>query len=153
MSGLSQNKLIMGLIIMAVSFLYCYESPERDNPYDPENWDILYPETGYYGPNILSPVPRTISLDTDYSMRVLIDGYSTIRISVPKEIDIWPQYTDWRILSSDNWEYKSFITDRGPGLYDCGIKFIGPQGPYEDEIKIYENDANTPTRVIVVSWQ
>ncbi len=133
--------------LFSITLLCCYENPARDNPDDPYNWDIIYPETGYYGDNILNEEELTPTPNTDYSLRLNIVGDHSVRVTIPNNID-WDRFHQigWIPVNNDNWDYIVFYADDGSGLYDCRIRFLDEVFS-ANEIRIYENNSTAPTRV------
>ncbi len=147
-----KTKLTFVLIfIMNIAILLsCYENPVRDNPNDQYNWEIIYPDTGIYGENLISNKSIATELGTSYSVRLKIVGnYSTL-VTIPNFIILNNYHrVGWMpIIQSD----RLVLIAEGPGTYDCEIIFNDNQ-IYDEEINIYENDSDTPTRIKVITQE
>lgn len=138
--------------IILLSFS-CYEEPERDNPCDQKNWNIIYPAAGHYGGNILNMNTLYVELDKSYSVRADITGYYSVRLTIPDSItlDLSPLSFDWTIIENSEWDYVLFLAE-GPGVFDCDFKISGPAS-FNGEIRIYENDAETPAKKVNIFWE
>ena len=148
-----KQTILAGFISIIFLSISCYEDPERDNYYDPANWDIVYPANGYYGENILSGDSLIAELNKSYSLRADITGYYSVRLTIPESINLnlSPLSIDWRVLTNDQWDYILFLAD-GPGVFDCDFRISG-SAVFNGEINIYENDAETPAKKINISWE
>lgn len=139
------------MLLLIISTVTCYPDTKRNNPDDPFNWSIRFPDTGLFGDNLLVEKDQNVELDKKYSLNLMIDGNYQIRVTLP-ESTTWslpdnPGYIiGWIIINTGS---MTIFTARGTGTYDCEI-FFTDLGSETAEIEIFENNSLTPTRKKVI---
>jgi hypothetical protein len=116
---------------------------------------IEYPNTGFFGENILFPSRDRVALDTDVEMAVKLAPTATLRFKVTAltPLDENGGYT----ISSDN-DFRSRVA--GPSALLWEPKFAGSlaecwlsfHGTGRELIEYFECDSETPTGTKLLSW-
>ena len=143
--------LLFGISVFTIS---CTKDDNASN-------EILYPEMGYFGKNLLSESQFNIKLyeepdEIDYSIRAELSENSSLEIVVTNVV-----HTNWALSlgSVNGWIRKAYNTDDsifaitfiayGPEVCDGSIRF-GRNG--SNTIEFYENNSSAPTRVKTITY-
>ncbi|MBN2524470.1 MAG: hypothetical protein JXB24_14445 [Bacteroidales bacterium] len=128
-----------------------------------DNTDILYPEEGIYGENIL----QDDSVEIKHSEPNSLWYYYSVRAELPEGTSLKVVMThtgnpnaSWSYLSSTRigWSIEGMhetyprsqqFVAYGPVACDLRIEFLNTGSA---EITIYENKAETPTRTKSIAW-
>ena len=149
-------KIIFAALLVFISYTSCYEGAARNNPNDPYNLEIAYPESGSYGANLLRKSYIEMDLSKSYSMSVEITGNYSVYIKIPESSSTFSW--DYTLVNTDNtWQVSTeeeqiIFSAIGKGSYDCEINILSPESTGSATIEIYENNLITPTRLKILSW-
>lgn len=123
---------------------------------------IIYPDNGLYGKNILKIDALDISSSPDgnntfdYSMRAELPDGSSLKVIMNKTMSdpLWGYNSSsrigWSIDESNEYSGSGQLVAYGPVTCDLRIFFF-EMGSIE--IRIYENEAEEPTRIKNIAWE
>lgn len=118
--------------------------------------NILYPEFGATGKNILHPNFATTRLG-DHSMTAVLSEGNTLKVKIYGNNWVYPAFQEgsgWTSSDFDREEKSRIFTSNRYGELDFEIRFQqhSPEGPISNKVKIeiFENDSQIPTITKIV---
>lgn len=152
-----KSKVVSIVILFMVIAAFQISCSEQINPSN----EIIYPEEGIFGDNLLSNSCTSIVLttDADYfnnSIRAELPEYTSLKIIVRNV-----EHPNWAMAASasngwirtvENEVYPTFdlvLFAYGPEICDGGVRF---DKSGSNTIEIYENNSSEPTRVKTISY-
>jgi hypothetical protein len=115
---------------------------------------ITYPESGFYGPNILFPDYTAFELmPKHYTMAAFVPAGAPLRLRITKLNGSWGLFfsdTDWRSMGNADIAQDFVPIDTGAGhVAEANITFMGNGRARMD---FFECGSTTPTRSKVYMW-
>ncbi len=155
------KKLSTILFFVTLTFISCKKDTEQTNPVVQN--EITYPDSIYYGKNILSFADSTVlvdqadyemgaTLEKDASLYLIITNYSDTLTTMIQPIWYFADESGWSVNNYNDLDSTQKFTATQSGKIDLKMFFIANSRVGRCKIDFYEN-GNTITRTKYFTWQ
>lgn len=155
------KKMTTILIFVALAFISCKKEVEQTNPVVQNG--ITYPDSIYYGKNILSFPDSTVlvdmadyelgaSLEKDASLYLIITNYSDTLTTMIRPVWYFSDESGWSVTNYNDLDSTQKFTASQTGKIDLKMFFMANSRVGRCKIDIYEN-GNAITRTKYFTWQ
>jgi len=145
------------LVILAITVSFFISCSDEDIPTSVVDDEITFPDTGFYGTNILNEDSTVFNENNTYSFMADIPLNTYLNVVMENHSD---SSGNWIMSASNGWNYSTDVENKkvkyisyGQIIADFRFGFSLSNGFGAATIKFYKNDETTPFRTKDITWQ